>query len=260
MTFSLDENKDIENILLNGFNNNQINFNDLFLLAKHYNYDLGHKKNKVKELLVDFSKEWDENFNEVIDRKKIDDATNRAFKIDIKSNKKISIFKSEIEAIEIIADFKYQKILFCILFISKVRHKEGSDKYYLSRDLDEEVIKLSKVNISKEEYNFLWQVFCEKRLLDPIHPARNDNNYDEILFAKTDGEIAFIVDNDNKNFIVQHYINYYGGEIFYCEDCGKKSVRKLYQKYDLCDDCYKEKRLEYKRTWIKNKRNDDVDN
>ena len=115
MEFSLDENENIDVILSEGFKNDQINFNDLCLLAKYYYWNKGYKKNKITSLVIDFSIEWDKNFNEVTDRKLINNAINVAIKIDIKSSKDVAITKNELDAIEIINDFKYQKIAYTIL-------------------------------------------------------------------------------------------------------------------------------------------------
>jgi predicted RNA-binding Zn-ribbon protein involved in translation (DUF1610 family) len=235
---SFNENCDIENLLANGFKDNRINFNDLALLTKKYYWNDGYKKSKITDLLVEFSKKWDKNFNEIIDRKTIKDAVNNGMKRNIRNAKEINIYKEEIELIENIGDFKYQKIAFIMLFLSKMNHSEDSEFYNLSRDKDALVIKLSQANISKKEYKFLLQVLEERKFIFVVKPGKNEKNYEQILYAKKEGEVVFAVGDNNA---VQKYVDYYGGEFFYCSNCGKKVMRKTNNQY-LCGDCWKEKR------------------
>lgn len=242
MEFSLDENENIDVILSEGFKNDQINFNDLCLLAKYYYWNKGYKKNKIISLVIDFSKEWDKNFNEITDRKLINNAINVAIKINIKSTKEIVITKSELDSIEIINDFKYQKIAFIILFLSKIKHKGDNENYYLGRDFDAEIIKLSKVKISKKELQFLFRLFREYGLIKSIDPHK-DNNFYQVIFANNNDEIVLTINSSDENLPIKLYVDYSGGEILYCSSCGKKILRTG-RNHTLCDDCWKEKRRE----------------
>jgi hypothetical protein len=251
MTILSNEETNIENLLLNGFKNNHINFNDLLLLAKNYYWNDKHKKIKITSLVVGFCKKWDKDFNEVIDRKIVKDAINAGIKSILKHDKEINFYKEEIDLIETIGDFKYQKIAFIMLYLSKMGHKEESQFYNLDRKKDSQVIKLSETNISRKEYKFLLQLLRERNLLFTIEP-KDRFDYNQILYAKNDGEIVFsIVDLNN---VIQNYVDYYGGEIFICSVCGKRKIRKNYQKLDICEDCYKEQRLEYMINLMKDKR------
>jgi hypothetical protein len=236
---SFNENSDIENLLSNGFKDNRINFNDLVLLTKNYFWNNGYKKVKINILLVEYSKKWDKNFNEVSDRKIIKDAINNGTKRNIRNAKEISIYKEEIELIENIGDFKYQKIAFIMLFLSKLNHNDNSEYYNLSRDKDAQVIKLSRTNISKKEYKFLLQVLEERRFIFAIKPGKNERNYEQILYGRKEGEVVFTVSDNNA---IQEYVDYYGGEFYYCSNCGKKVIKKYRQKHTLCNDCYQDLR------------------
>lgn len=230
------ENIDIESLLLNGFRDNHINFTDLVLLAKNYYWNQNYKKIKINILLIEYCKKWDKNFNEIIDRKIIKDAINNGIKRKIKNDKEINIYKEEIELIENIGDFKYQKIAFIMLFLSKLNHNDNSKYFNLNRDKDAQVIKLSRTNISKKEYKFLLQVLEERKFIFVIDPERYLRNYHQVLYARKEGELVFSI-NSNDN-IIQKYIDYYGGEFYYCFNCGKKVIKKYRQRHNLCDDCY----------------------
>jgi hypothetical protein len=245
MAILSNEKTNIENLLVNGFKNNHINFNDLLLLAKNYYWNEKYKKVKITSLVIDFCKKWDKDFNEVIDRKIVKDAINAGIKSNLRQDKEVNFYKEEIELIETIGDFKYQKIAFIMLYLSKLGHREDSKFYNLDRDKDAKVIKLSETNISKKEYKFLLQLLRERNLISTIDP-KDKYNYNQVLYAKSDGEIVFSISDLNN--VIQNYIDYYGGEVFYCSNCGKKSFRKYRQKRDLCDDCYQNNRNKDRHT------------
>ena len=242
-------NDDINNLLLNGFKDSRINYNDLILLVQNYCWNDGYKKTKINTLLVEYCKKWDNDYNEVIDRKIIKDAINAGVKRNIKNAKEINIYKEEIELIENIGDFKYQKLAFTMLFLSKLAHNLNSQFYNLDRSKDALVIKLSQVNISKKEYKFLLTYLNELGMIFPVDPERRLNNYHQILYARKEGELVFSFRSNDDN-VIQKYIDYYGGELIYCLNCKKKTIRKG-SHHLLCDECWKIHRSEKREIYNK---------
>jgi hypothetical protein len=158
---------------------------------------------------------------------------------EIKPYGEIFISKKELEIIETIKDFKYQKILFIIILLCKINLKKEF-KDYINKRLFTEIVKLSKVKISKKEFEFVLGLFVQKNLIN-ILCFSESNNFIQPLFLDVCDDEPIIIDCANIEISIQKYVDYLGGEIIYCADCGKKILRAG-RNHSLCRDCWWKKR------------------
>ena len=235
--FTLNENGDINSVLFHGFRNGVANYVDIFLLAKYYIWICGYSKSKTSKAIAAFCQEHDKNFNFIRDRKMVKTAINRAYKFDIKNIKKIEITLKELSAIEKIKNFKYQKIAFIMLVIAKVKHTGKNPDYYISRDLDRDIIRLSGLKITRRVFDDIHKLLCDLGLIQPSRPGFRKYNTDKLLFVDAEGKVGIVVDDfTGDTMVIQKYLDYYGGEMLWCNGCGKLK-RKYSNRQKRCREC-----------------------
>lgn len=245
------EREEIEKILQCGFRNNGRNKKDLILLAKYFIWELEYTKYKTAFELLNFCIKWDKKYNKVRDRKMLRDAINAANKAPIKENKIINITINEIKNLEKIKNFKYQKIAFAMLVMSKFGHNNpDSDYYCLSREkyMDKRIISFLDKKITKKQYEDCLTHLSNLEMIELPYRGVGHDNYIIIKYADNKSDNAIEINNYTDKLIVQYYLDYYGGEMIVCKKC-EKLVLKETQKQYLCKECFKERTKEIKRNW-----------
>ena len=237
----LNEDKEIERIMRDGFKNNEMNFRELRLVAKNYLWNFGYTKHKTEKMLNVFCMEHDKNFNEVKDKKILKSAIKGASKREIQGTKAIPVYKKELEAIETLKNFKVQKIAFVMLVLSKFYHKDGGKNYYFGLDGISEAIGISKMRLSKRMFNNYTGDMETAGLIESPIRGRKESNYVILKYVEEGGEIAFEVNTGEEYQIINRYISYYGGEIICCSSCGKPVIKKA-RNSRMCEECWREKR------------------
>ena len=225
-----------EELLENGFFC-FIKFEELIILAKYFRDEKNKNDREIKESLISFCKEYDEDFNEILSRKKIADAVRISKKYKIKKDTDICITKKEIESINTFEEYKIRKVLFVMAVISKYLkynhdgdNKNVEDKsYYVSSCSFINILKMAKVNVSKNE---------RKRILYKIDQSGLITTLPTGCF-----KVNFIDENSEKFVTIKslnNIIDYYPK---ICANCGA-IIENNPKNHNLCPNCYKEKRRE----------------
>lgn len=236
-----------ENIIENGFSGKNITKREMILIAKYYMWVLGHGSAKTKTELIRFCNENSDNFNVITNSNLVNDVIRIAKKDRFKKVNSVQITFNEIGKIKSVKNFEYQKILFVFLVFAKAlkfiftkTNKKASNRlqigYYVSNSFIPKIKKISGIRISKKKFLYILNYFFNENLIEPTYFDSN-----RILFVEEKGKPAIVVDNFNN--IVEFYIKYCGGELYYCSNCGSEG-KKIGNKKDLCYDCMVEKRRE----------------
>jgi hypothetical protein len=205
-----------------------MNQRDLIILAK-YLKSLGKNKTQIRSDLVEFCYKYNQGFNEIIYSNKIETAIKTALKYPIKPHIDVPITVREMNAIKSCQNYKKEKILLVMLTIAKffreVTGKKGD--YYVNTKFAQ-IVKMAKVNISKNERNEIRYELNQVGLITTSYSGGFRINF------VAEGDVAFIVtDLDN----IVSFLPYY------CAKCGKQIEKKL-PRHDMCKECYIEHKSE----------------
>ena len=212
------------------------------LICKYMINEFGYVKAKAKTQLIKFCEEHDENFNYISNRKTINWIVNRAMKDEYKFTIPVDIRLSEIETIRKIKNFKYQKILLCMLFLVK---QNPNKKGISISDFGKIRSLMNKKHLSNQEIEVALGLFWSDGYVgEPkgYYPLTfiSENPRDRKIFA-------FKNTDRDARLLVETYFGYCGGELGYCKVCGQEFVKSS-QHSLYCTIHSEEKRKEkYKR-------------
>ena len=238
-----------EKLLKNGLTS-FMNYQDLSVLAKYFKY-IGQNRIQIKQSLLDFCKKFVPNFNEILSRKKINDAIDTSQEYSLRLPIDVNVTESELDIIKSCGDYKRQKILFVMLVIAKYfkyndtrltpKNSGEHDNDFYVNDTFINVLKMAKVNVSRiERMNLLYDLE-QSNLITTINPPRKNkkkkNNNNNISYR-----VNFIYDDSDTSIIVKDMNDIVKFYPFYCEKCGKE-INKA-KRHNLCLGCYEEKRKE----------------
>jgi len=230
------EKKRAEEILENGFTS-FMNFEELFILAKYFRDEEGKNDREIKDILNEFCTKSQVGFNEILSRKKISNAIRSSKKHKTKMNIEININKKEIDSIKMLKNHHLQKILFVMLVISKYLKSNyipknkisKNNKYYVYSYNFLKILKMAKINVEKYKRKVLLYNLEQSGFITTF-----PNGYFEINIACDDPEVVITIQSlDN---IVDHYV-------ITCDSCGR-TIDNISKMHNLCQECYKKKRLE----------------
>jgi hypothetical protein len=237
-----------EKLLINGFKNN-IDWRDLLILAKYYRYK-GLKKSQIKKNIVTFYKKYCSNYNEVIMGGKIDNAIKKSEKQSLKILPDVFITEKEIEKIRSAKYYKYEKILFVMLVLSranKIAYKSSSTRYYINQKFSD-ILKLAKVYVNKTESDKIKHELHKLGMITAPEMNRmseyNKGEIQELLYAYEKSSPSITVTN------LEDIVSFYPQV---CIVCGNVVEQKKRRKSELCNACYQEKRTKLKRESAKKK-------
>jgi hypothetical protein len=186
--------------------------------------------------LLDFCEKFTPNFNEILSRKKIEDAIKTSDEYGLRLPIDIIVTDAELDIINNCGDYKRQKILFVMLVIAKyfkyndtrLTPKEDNkynDEFYVN-DTFINILKIAKVNVSKIERRDIIYDLQQSELISTIKTKK------DVSF-----KINFISENSNASIIVKDMNNIINFYPFYCEKCGN-IVKNKSKMHNLCDICY----------------------
>lgn len=244
-TFSFNEEKDAEWVIINGFPNDTLDYGTMYLVAKYFRKNFGYGVIRLEEELVKFCKLIDYNFNPVIEAEIIKKWITSAMNYDLRKIKLIRITQKEISFIKSIENPKERKILFIALALSKAL-KQGSirkdkskiktsDKYYIRYNNFSDIIRLSGIKNSSDidiarifhKYQESFGFYSpEKQLirLNYADPSVNEN--DETL---------------DPSEMLEYYNSKFGKLSATCSICGKAFEKKS-NRQTYCEECSKEEK------------------
>ena len=98
-----------KNVLKNGFTDSQFNWSEALLAAKQM-VSFGYGEQKTKKALISFCEKNDPFFNYVRNRKVLGKIVKRAISGEMRMTGEVTIYRSEIDKISTIRNFRKQKI------------------------------------------------------------------------------------------------------------------------------------------------------
>ena len=118
-TFSFDEEKDAEQIIINGFENKAIDYTKMYVIAKYFKDKFGYGEIRLERELIKFCKQQDKNFNPIVDSDSIKKWVKSAMNYALRKIKNIIVSKKEIKFLKTIDNTKDRKLLFMTLVMAK---------------------------------------------------------------------------------------------------------------------------------------------
>lgn len=231
--------KEYAESLLNGLKKNKrLTFYELCLVAMYFRDVIGKSKEQTYCDLVEFCKENNPDFNEILGNKKLKSALNKTDFYGIRRRRDIVVTKKEMDTIRnAFSDYKHQKIMFAMLVIAKFFHNkdhyrkkekpEDDNKYYVNQSLNK-IFKAAKVHVAKKEK---YKILHDLQKFGWVETTLRGTF--QILFVKEDSPTEILVTNLND---IESFFPYY------CIVCGKQYEREPYSKNQMCEACYQEKR------------------
>jgi hypothetical protein len=181
---------------------------------------------------------------------KIDNAIKKSEKQPLKILPDVFITEKEIEKIHSIKYYKYEKILFVMLVLSranKIAYKSSSSRYYTNQKFSD-ILKLAKVYVNKAESNKIKHELHKLGMITTPEMNRmseyNKGEIQELLYADEKSSPAVVVTN------LEDIISFYPQ---ICILCGNIVEQKIRRKSELCNNCYQSKRAKLKRENAKKK-------
>ena len=231
-----------EKLLKNGLTS-FMNYQDLSVLAKYFKH-IGQNRTQIKQSLLDFCKKFVPNFNEILSRKKINDAIDTSQEYGLRLPIDVNVTESELDIIKNCGDYKRQKILFVMLVIAKYfkyndtrltpKNSGEHDNDFYVNDTFINILKFAKVNVSRIERKDILYDLEQSELMTTINPRGKNISY-KVNFVFEDSDIAMTV-NDMNNIV--------GFYPFYCEKCGR-IIKKTGKRQKYCKKCFIKNKLEY---------------
>lgn len=230
-----DELHKAQTLLKNGFSKGY-DWTELFILAKYYRY-IGEKNSSIKKLLLEFCETHMEEYNDVIYGGRLESAMKKSEKAQLRLPVEIFITEKEIAAIRSVNNYKYEKVLFTMLAMSRTLKLSGSGKSeqcWLMEKLSA-ILSKSKVYFNKQERgSLLYDLFSLGMIYLERDTKKNKSRGREnirLLYADPNSPVAITISN------MDNVIEYYKP---ICKNCGNEMEKK--KRIDICDNCYKEKR------------------
>lgn len=237
-------------MLENGFLLKKVNGYELSILAKYYFKNEKINRPKTRQKLIDFTKGYFEDFDEVKYRKMINSSVEQGRKYNYIKIENIGITQNEFKIIKDLNDIKLEKILFFMIIISKVANSISKQKYnqnidktkYKNEDLKEyvdrffvcnkhsQIMNECKIKTSVKQRNKMFKTLVEKKLLDMTKKC----NF-KVLCIDTEGENILNI-NHLDEFVLE-YVRKIGGKVIECGCCDKLVEVKRNARTKYCEEC-----------------------
>jgi hypothetical protein len=232
-----DELEYAENLVKNGFVKD-MSRNDLTILAKYYlckQFD----EEDTRGLLIKFCRKHHQGFNEIIFAKTIDDSIKSAKKTPLRLPIDVFITKSEIEKIRKVKNYRYEKILFVMLYCAKYEkeikksygNKEIDNRFYVNK-LFSSILSMAKVYATVENQDKIKDYLHQEGFFNSTITRWEDDGGFEIFYAENDIEGKPIFDVIRSPADVDKYYPPY------CERCGRE-IEKSGKRQKFCEECSK---------------------
>lgn len=234
-----------ERILNNGFTDG-FTFSEALAVAKYYRHILGYGDRRIKTNLINFCNKHDGNFEEVANAKTVKSIIRRSnnhFNI----SDTIVIRKNELEEIQKLKSFRFQRIMLAMLAVAKLTKKTYVPTYRWA-----DVKQIASKSVSTQDMrNCITYAYKCGLIGEP-----SDNGaYHKLLFIENESEPVFVVTTE-KDFmhLSKNYETYIGGSFRYCIICGEKFLRTG-KKHTLCAKHAAEKEKERTKYRVRKHRN-----
>ena len=244
-----DEIEHAEKLLKEGFKNS-ISWYNLLVLSKYFRRK-GKKDSEIKKEIVLFYKKY-ANYNEILFDKKIEDAIRKSKKWKLKTSLEVYITEGELEKIRSLKNYRYEKICFVMLAISrynKIFYKSKSSRYFINMNFLN-ILSTAKVYATKKERdNIKIDLHRAGMIVVPELGRRTKDQKTETQ------ELLYIDEKSKKTMFINDWKNILKNFNPLCLNCGKE-IHEFYKKRNqLCTECYEKKRLEDVRSNMDKYRN-----
>jgi len=254
--FSFDEEKDAEKLYNNGFPNGNIDYSQMYLVAKYIRQTFGYGEIRLEKAIIAFCKKQNKNFNPITEALSIKKWVKSAMNYDLRKIDSISISQKEIDTLKTIINNKDKRLLFALLVFSKALKKGNvkrdksnlrtSDNYYIHYNNFLDIIRLSKLT-NTSEVDLADILYKYKHLFTFYKPER------ELI------RLEFVDKNPKKENVICELYNldrYYN--MFFekhrptsiCANCGKEIVKNS-NKQKYCKECAVIKRNEQQKNLMR---------
>lgn len=236
------EREDAERILQNGFTDGYIRYEAL-VIAKYYRHVLGYGDARTKSKLIEFCKQGDRNFRSVPKREAIRKILRDSRRLFRDTSDRINITETEIIAIKNIRNFKYQLVILAMLALAK-NNKRNVVWLTEWRNIRKVTSRYITNRVIKNAITTAYSMGIIGELKADLHGLSIIDNESKPVIS---------INNDKDFFnLLETYKRINGGELLYCKDCQKETIRNG-KRHKYCDDCWNDRRKEIKRKWWKNK-------
>ena len=253
--FLFDEEKKAKEIVENGFEENKVDYGDIYLVAKYFRQKEKLGAVRLERRLIEFCKEQDKNFNPVKNKREIKKWVKSAMNYNLRKVDTIFIAQEEIDFLKTIESNRDRKILFMILVFvrgakkantrrEKREHKK-SDKYYLHYNNFKDIVKMTELtNISETKLAKILHKYKEHFLF--YNPEKEIIRVDYV--TPSSDFVKVMKDLDNP---LETYQEIFGKNMSYCELCGKEIVKKSNRQIS-CEECSGELARQRTKRWREN--------
>jgi len=234
MSIVFDEYQYAESLLKNGFKD-FIKWIDLLALARYYRYN-GYNSPEIKKAIVSFYKQFNPEYNEVLMGEKIDNAIAKSKKQPLRFSVDVYITQQEMANIRKIKNYKYEKILFVMLVLSrynKLIYGSRSNRYYINQNFST-ILSLAKVYVNKQERNYIKHFLHKAGMIT----APEMNKYSE-KNTKEIQELLYSNENSNHDIIVNNLLDIVSFYPLYCDTCGNV-IENANRNQKMCNNCSEE--------------------
>jgi hypothetical protein len=224
---------------------------DLNFLAKLWDYE-NCPPSEIRKNLIDFCLKNDPYFNMIQNRLKLKRAISHAKRYKLRFPDFIEISRSELDLIKSINNYKYEKIIFCMLVCGKYFKTHPANKIvkdYIYREMlfnnqkIKDIFRIADIRMTIEEWN---KAKHELTLMCVLAPTITNANKFGLGFKEDDSECVMTI-NDFRN-IIGYYQEYCGESMINCEKCGVLMTKKGHN-HKYCPCCWEK---EQKELWRKN--------
>jgi hypothetical protein len=231
----LDEQKRALHLLEFGFNG-VLTYQDIKILAKYFRY-IGLKPKKIKENIVDFYKKFDTTYNDVLFGDKIDTAIKKSEKEIFRIPTPVIITKKEMENIASVKNFRYEKVLFVMLVLSRyyrIIYNKSYDDYYLNENFPT-ILSLAKVYTGKRDKDEIRKKLQDLKMIEFVELRGKITG-----FTKDNFKLFYFDENSDQGVIVDNIENIVDFYPSRCRICGNFFEKKIHNQ-EMCNNCAHEK-------------------
>ncbi len=240
------------NLIKTGFTR-FMSLNNLSVLAKYYKY-LGKNKKQIEKELIEFCERWNPGFNIILNRWVLDVAIKNSKQYSLRFPMKVIITEEELKVIQAVNNYKYEKILFVLLVCAKnerynkikINKKVEKENFYVNISFLD-ILKIAKVNISKEERNKILFELNNLKLIKTTCYGTFKINY---INENSEKKLIVLSNED----MINEYKNIRGEMTKNCAICGV-SFQPNSNRQELCKNCARERERQKTREYVRNHRN-----
>ena len=231
--FIYSETHKAEELINKGFPNKEINYGEMYVVAKYFRLVEGLGEKKLEKRLIEFCTKQSKEFNPVLDADYIKKWVRSAMKsTHMREIDKLIITQAEMEKIKTIRDLRHRKVLFALLVFAKSSAEKIAEKYFVNFYRFKDIIELLDFRMTEPTLiDKLLSEFYDLGLITVYSPEKELIRVD---FSNDNSPMALTIKQIDRS--LEYYKTYFGGISGYCADCGHEIVKKSNSQV-RCESC-----------------------